>query len=58
MGKPMKLKWCPPPVVVALLFLAVSSAFTADSKPNVLFICTDQQHPAIAGYRVPHRASK
>ncbi|RTE55470.1 DUF4976 domain-containing protein [Arenibacter aquaticus] len=36
--------------VVSLLYCGLSSLFAQD-KPNVLFICTDEQHPAISGFR-------
>ncbi len=34
-----------------LLYCCTSMKLSAQEKPNILFICTDQQHPAIAGYR-------
>lgn len=39
------------PSFVLVLGCLVFSQVFAQRKPNILFICTDQQHPAIAGYR-------
>jgi hypothetical protein len=37
--------------VAGLLAVPFASAAQSAGRPNILFICTDQQHPAIAGYR-------
>ncbi|MEI6865742.1 sulfatase-like hydrolase/transferase [Flavicella sp.] len=39
--------------IVSFLLLCSSSTvqLRAQNKPNILFICTDQQHPAISGFR-------
>ena len=41
-------------VVLSLLFSLIQVCFPVEKKlikPNILFICTDQQHPAISGFR-------
>ncbi len=36
---------------VVLLLFCFSYAMKAQDRPNILFICTDQQHPTISGFR-------
>lgn len=43
--------WSVVGAVAILLSVKCIPAAQSTSKPNILFICTDQQHPAISGFR-------